>query len=150
MALYDHLCPDENISLTFSKRRKDFFMVILFSGSICIHPQYPGSGKAFLHQALDLLCACPESSDVRGTAYRTLLNIHSLIAAVMADQPAVSVGRQRHITVGTFHYMAAGTAGYKPAVSSPVQKQDHLLLSLQSFLDLSGKQSAEYRTVSCL
>ena len=96
-------------------------MIIFFSGSICIHPQDLCSGKTFQYQTLNLLGAGPESSDIGRPAYRAFLYVHGLIAAVMADQPAVSVGGERHVTVRAFHYMAAGAAGYKTAVSSPVQ-----------------------------
>src|SRR5699024_5769143 len=144
MAFYDHLCPNENVRLAISESRQNLFMIIFFSGSICVHPQDFRPGKTFPDQTFYLLCSCPESSYIRRSAYRALLHIHSLITAVMADQSAVSMGSQGHVAVGTFHYMAAGTAAHKTAVSSSVQKKDDLLLFLQSFPYFFSKKTAEY------
>ena len=46
--------------------------------------------------------------------------------------------------------MAAGTAGDKAGVSSPVEKQDNLLFPSKPFSDFLCQQTAENRTVSCL
>src|SRR5699024_6024686 len=90
MTFHNHLGAYEHVCLSSSESGKDFLMIIFFSGSICIHPQDLCSGKTFQYQTLNLLGAGPESSDIGRPAYRAFLYVHGLIAAVMADQPAVS------------------------------------------------------------
>ena len=150
MSLDDHLGSDQHGSLFLLECFQNLPMPVLISGSIRIHPQYTDSRKPFFYHCLNLLGPCLKSSYIRGTAFRALGNSGHFISAVMTHQPSMAVLGQSHITMGTFHYMAAGSAGYKSCIPSAVQEQHDLFVFLQALFHGPFQFPAQNRTVSML
>ena len=122
MPFYDHLCSNHNVCLFICKLRQNLLMSAFVLCGIHIHPKNPCLRKLALHYLFNLLCSCPETTDIRRTARWTILNCLCLITTVMTDHLTTSVYRQRHITVRTFYYISTGSARNKACVSSPVQE----------------------------
>ena len=131
MALHDHLGADEHIRLAPHESGKNPLITVLGPCGVRVHAQRSHCRKHLPEFFLYLLGARLEAADVLGGAFWTGLRLWLLIAAVMAHQHAPAraapVLRQGHVAVGTFHHMAAGTAGHEARVSPPVQEQDALL-----------------------
>ena len=148
MSLHDHLCADHDIRLMGGKRGKYLQLSILAGGGILVHPQHPGVGKQQLHFPLHLLRTDLERPQKRTGTFRAGLRHGRLIAAVMAQQAPSPVKSQRHITVGTFQHMTAGSAGNEPRIASAVQKQHRLFTARESLPQSCLQFFTEDRTVA--
>ena len=66
----------------------------------------------------------------------------------MADQSAVVVFSQCHITMWTFQCLSAGTARDKTSIPSSVQKKYRLFASLKPLFDCCLQTSAQYGPIA--
>ncbi len=143
MALHDHLGPHENVRLPFRERGEDLLVTALARGGIQIHAQDPCAREQFPHHGLDLLGPRPETGDIGRAAGGTAHGRRRLVPAIMADQTAIAVKGQRHVAVGAFHGLPAGTAGNEIGIAPPVQKEHGLTarakFALHGFLEFPAE-----------
>ncbi len=146
MPFYNHLCSHQDVRLLIGKGCKNLHMPVLLSGGIRIHPQNTSFRKNALYLLAHLLGTHLKTPDKRRTTLGTYRWIGSRITTVMADKPlclrSLSVESKRYITVGTAGHISAGPTCHKTCIPSPVQKQHHLLISIQTLLHPLHKSAA--------
>ncbi len=120
VSLHDHLGSHKNIRLLIRKGGKNPLVAVLPAGGVRVHAQHPGTRKFPVNGLLHLLGPGFEPHQIWGSTGRTLRRLPLLIPTVMAGKHPVSVLRQGHIAVGTFHHMTTGAAGDKPGIASSV------------------------------
>ena len=127
-----HLGADENVNPLIPKGIQNFFMSKLFARRVHIHTDRGCLRKQTVHFLLDFLRPGSESFDIFTAAFGTGQVIWNAIVTVVANQLIhTAVIRQADVTVGTFCHVSAHPAADEGGVSSPVQKQDGLLLPFQ-------------------
>ena len=105
-------------------------MSVFFPGRIHIHAEHSRLGKTPLHDVLDLLSPRLKFADMSGAAFRTDIRLRLLMSAVMTYHFPAPMKRKRHVAVRAFHNIAALPAGDESRISSPVQKQHDLFVSV--------------------
>jgi hypothetical protein len=138
----DHLRSDEDLGFTPGKCGKDLLVGILGACRVGIHAENADVGKERSQLSFQFLRPISEKSDrtapAGGTYFRQRSGCPAVVALKEIDGPMI---RHGYVAVFAANDFPAGSAGYEPGKSPPVQKQDRLLASCKT-----GPQSFDHRS----